>query len=418
MALKYEEAIISIINGYDDDNNLKIGGDADFDTENPLFSINEEVSIIENTVKYSTTILDITMNNIVNGTDAEMDILLETTYNDVLGGVYDAGLFNIIKHVESLEDSSLMYQLLLSVSSNDEWKNTIINESKVDGTDFEIFTDNNDIAVSILASLPQSVIDRAKIIPDSNGTNIIIKSIEYDPIIELPPVFIYEDPENETEVDDILKKEGIYTWRLDRFCYSNDLFDIYVDPDYDSESELKNRLLIEAQIDEVFYKVPDYTYNNLHIDIIDNIKNIQNIQYDPNSAIQNDVSSTITYMSYLKAGTEFPYKYDELRTIMEDGLESSDLVTIYSLANINKLQHKVSSAVGGTNGHGTYMYLWLFVWMISLDTDYYGTLSDLDKETMTEFRHRTYLAVENYQLSLIANYVYPYMDNMIIDSQI
>ena len=51
-------------------------------------------------------------------------------------------------------------------------------------------------------------------------------------------------------------------------------------------------------------------------------------------------------------------------------------------------------------------------------TDYYGTLSDLDKETMTEFRHRTYLAVENYQLSLIANYVYPYMDNMIIDSQI
>ena len=431
MALKYETAITSLIKGYDDDYNLKIGGDADFDTENPLFSINEEVSIIEKPVKYSTTILDITMNNIVNGTDAEMDILLETTYNDVLHVDDDTGLFNIIKRVETHENSSLMSQLLLFVSLNDKWKNSIINESKVDGTDFEIFTDNNDIAVSILTSLPESVIDRAEIISDSDGNNniIIIKSIEYNPIIELPPVFIYEDPENETEVDDILQKEGIYTWRVDRFCYSNDLFDIYVNPDYDpstSTSNSNSELLLMEQSRGESYKKSDYTYKNLHNDIIDNIKNIQNIQFNFSSGTQADaqgnikpeVSTTYIKISYLTASAEFPYTYDELRTILKDDLESGYLVVIYSLANINQLQPTVSSAVGGTNGHGTYMYLWLFVWMIYLDTDYYDTLSDLDKETMTEFRYRTYIAVENYQLSLIAKCVYPYMDNMIIDSQI
>jgi len=402
VAMKYEAQIKTILSGVDDTEHDKTGSDADYDTTHPTFIIDEQLTNIVEDASSAvfTTKLDITMNNVVNGTEEEMDALLQTLYDTPLHIDDDTSLFNITKSVETLGRVSVMSSLqnvVLNTSKPTQYNNIKIKPYMSDNIDFKIFTDSADTATMLLTDLSNANVERHSI--DTNDNTIInIRSVKDVSIIDLSSIFVYEDPSNEDveeeEEDDTIDRTGLYTWSNDRVCYTNGKFDIYFQ---DASSETLSMTKYDVSL---FYATPDNYETIFHQETI------------------NFINSDSDDTQYLRASSTFPYTRDELYEILQEDVNSSSIVVVYSLANINRAHVSTVAILKSPDTlYQCYIYLWMFIWMIYLDSDYYNALTELDKTNIQELLYKKYISLEEYHFVMMAKYIYPYMDNMIVDSQ-
>ena len=355
---------------------------AGWDTTHPLFSIEEEVEDIEFDVKGYTSTLDVVINNAINGSEEEMNDLLDFTETDILFLSSDRTIFNESRKVISTEANSLMFRLQNVIKS---YNNVNIIDSELNNVDFEIFVNNSENIDNIIVELRKVAGDNVSKISDNKIH--ITSNINVNNEISLPTIFVFTKKDDDDDSDDeLLDQLGPYKWYNERLCYSNDIWDIFPKKNEDSEGY---SIMIDVNTNTI-HKDRGYDYSNL----------------------ENEVKNFINATNHLSTERR---SNEKLLAEIKNILEPSSIVILYSLANLDDTDDNVNSMLNTDIIHNTYTLLWTLCDYIHTNKDDFS-LTQIELYTIKEYLFdMNFSSIPDETYTTIAKIVCKTLDNITIN---